>query len=232
MIDKKCPICREVFTVPYPELWRYRKGSYESVKTTWFCSWGCLRKYEQQKEDKKMRQKVTLKQKEQAVQIAIDGGDPIAFLDGFGVDGAQMWLAIRRKLRETKPEVFSQLPEGMQLGQSKKAITEEPKQEEPQEEVIGSVTIEPSEMMREAIRKAREEQPGIFEPLRYEGMTVTGVTGEFGEYRMVVNNGGQWIDYRNQSRIVLTVDDWREWLKELKHAARILGVELETEKTR
>lgn len=219
MIDKKCPICREVFTVPYPELWRYRKGSYESVKTTWFCSWGCLRKYEQQKEDKKMRQKVTLKQKEQAVQIAIDGGDPIAFLDGFGVDGAQMWLAIRKKLREEKPEVFKQLTEGT-------------KQEEPQEEVIGSVTIEPSEMMREAIRKAREEKPKIFEPLQYEGMTVTGVTGEFGEYRIVVNNDGQWIDYRNQNRIVLTVDDWREWLKELKHAARILGVELETEKTR
>ena len=224
MIDKKCPICREVFTVPYPELWRYRKGSYESVKTTWFCSWGCLRKYEQQKEDKKMRQKVTLKQKEQAVRIALDGGDPIAYLDDFGVDGAQMWLAIRKKLREEKPEVFSQLPEGMQLGKSKKVITEEPKEDD---ETKGPIN---------GPLKA-EEKPKIFVPLQYDGMTVTEISGEFGGYRRVDTDDGAVMDFRasrrgdmyGKMRLALVQEQWGSFMAEIVKAAAILGIDLEAE---
>lgn len=244
---KKCRNCGKRFDAVDPGQWVYKIGG------IYFCRWNCKRAYErQQEEQRKMRgKKITRAQKETAVQLAMEGKDPVAYLSEIGNDGRIAWGRIRLDLKKNFPERYNQLPEHQRLnpaGKVQVAEVPEKKAEEQEEEVIGTMSIETSNEIREIIRQQMEEEEengpinepletgektmGIREPLRYEGMMVTGVTGEFGEYRVVVNNGGQWIDYRNQNRIVLTVDDWRAWLKELKHAARILGVELGTENTR
>ena len=244
---KKCWNCGKRFDVLDQGRYVYKIGN------IWFCRWNCQVAYEkQQEEKKKMRgKKITRAEKETAVQLAMEGKDPVAYLTELGNDGRIAWGRIRLALKKNFPERYNQLPENQRLnpaGKVQVAEVPEKPEEEPEEEAIETMRIETSDEIREIIRQQMEEEEengpingpletgektmGIREPLRYEGMTVTGVTGEFGEYRMVANNGGQWIDYRNQNRIVLTVDDWRAWLKELKHAARILGVELETEKTR
>ena len=41
--EKVCPICKKIFICNSGE-WAYRKGTRDHFK--FFCSWGCLRKYE------------------------------------------------------------------------------------------------------------------------------------------------------------------------------------------
>ena len=42
-----CPVCMREFCTPDPETWAYKTWSMENKRVrTYFCSWGCLRKYE------------------------------------------------------------------------------------------------------------------------------------------------------------------------------------------
>jgi len=81
----------------------------------------------------------------------------------------------------------------------------------------------------EELAAAEAKAPKITAPVNYDGMTVRAVEGNFGSYHFQEINGKQWIDYDDKeysNQLSMTVDQWRGFLAEIKHAAEILGVTL------
>ena len=137
--------------------------------------------------------------RQQAVEIAIAGGDPRRFLEGLGVKAPDnMWYEIKKRLKENSPETYTKLPEKLP---DRKRV---PMIETP-------------------------EQPKITKPVGYDGFTVRAVEGDFGSYHFQEINGKQWIDYDDKeyaNQLSMTVEQWRGFLAEIRKAALVLGVEL------
>ena len=72
------------------------------------------------------------------------------------------------------------------------------------------------------------DQVKITKPVNYDGFDVCGVRGKFGKYSFSDINGKQWIDFDDPSGDTLSypVEDWKDFLTELRKAAAVLGVEL------
>lgn len=73
------------------------------------------------------------------------------------------------------------------------------------------------------------EEPKITKPVNYGGFEVRAVEGEYGSYHYQDINGKQWLDYDDKecsNQLSMTVDLWRGFLRELREAAKVLGVEL------
>lgn len=108
----KCRICRKSFDVLYPELWVYRRGS------KWFCSWGCMRKYdrreEPEKEEAKERMARTRRDPKEVLFRMLDavesGQDAKAFLAEEGYTNVEKaWCAIRMWARKNDPDALDRL---------------------------------------------------------------------------------------------------------------------------
>lgn len=56
---RKCVICGKEFYVPELTAWTYRKKtqSNRDYRAKWFCSWSCMRVFEQMLEDKKAKKR-------------------------------------------------------------------------------------------------------------------------------------------------------------------------------
>ena len=66
-------------------------------------------------------------------------------------------------------------------------------------------------------------------PVRFDGMTVREVEGDFGRYRYTAVAGAEYIDYEcpeGLDTISLSVEQWKNFRAEQEKAARALGVEL------
>ena len=65
-------------------------------------------------------------------------------------------------------------------------------------------------------------------PVLYSGFVVTAVEGEYGRYFHDKTSMGDYIDYESKDgdELSMTIDQWRAFLKELHHAAVVLGVKL------
>lgn len=98
-----CPVCRKEFEILHPPLWRYKRNS------EYVCSWGCLRKAEN-KGVEPMKREVPKEAKDEAVRIAIAGGDPIEYLGKYSINPRGMWTYIRGVLKDKDPETFAKIP--------------------------------------------------------------------------------------------------------------------------
>jgi len=214
----KCPICNRSFRVQYPELWVYKRYIDGHLRT--LCSWKCLRAYEKEKEETELKgnQKITLEQKKKAIQMALDGKDPLKYLDQLGSSNpSAMWYTIRQAVKEKDPALYERL--------SKKAetkVTEVTK-------VTEETTPETEEDFTSEDTEPEPPAGKITEPVCYDEFTVRAVEGEYGRYHFQDINGKQWIDFddlEGANELSMTVDQWRGLLVELRKAAAILGVEL------
>lgn len=190
-----CEVCEKYFTVLHPDKWVFRKG------ILWFCSWKCLRVYEERIE--KMPKKITLEQKKKAVQIALDGGNPVAYLKGCGSAAPeQLWYKTRAGLKFTDPEKYEMLL----------AKQTEKKEEKAEEKVE---TRETREMMR--ITHIPEKPSAK--------LTVTAVQGELCEYRYVPNSKKVVIS-KGDINIALSADELKTFVEEIVGAAELLKIKL------
>ena len=106
MEERKCPVCHKTFIVPSKSKWAYRKMS------QLICSWTCLRALEMKKgEDKGMKAKVPDEVKQEAIRVAVAGGNPIETLEPYTRNPKAMWWAVKQKLKETDPETYAKLPD-------------------------------------------------------------------------------------------------------------------------
>ena len=68
----------------------------------------------------------------------------------------------------------------------------------------------------------------ITKPLTYDGFTVNAIKRDYGRYAIDTFNGTEYLDYETNDgeEISMPVEAWKEFLKELYLAAKVLGVEL------
>ena len=91
----KCPVCGKKFVILYPHLYVYRRGSGKWLK--YFCSYTCIREFDR----KDIKMKLTLEHKKKAVEIALDGGSPIRYLESCGAANAgASWAYIKKCLQK------------------------------------------------------------------------------------------------------------------------------------
>lgn len=166
---------------------------------------------------------VTPEIRDEAIRIAINGGDPRNYLTGMGSqNGMSAWTKIRMELKKTNPETFAKLPKRI----GKAEVPEAP--EMPTLKVDGPLRIETPEANRITVAEV-PEKPKITQPVCYDGMTVREIEGLFGRYRRTDINGATYIDFKNPDGadiLSYTVDQWRKMRAEQANAFRILVVEL------
>ena len=141
-----CAQCKKRVAVLHKDIWAYKKRL--AGKTMrYFCSWKCLRE-DEKKGTVNMARKLTLEQKKKAVQISIDGGDPIEFLRECGCDAPdKTWWYIKNKLKDSNPELYAKIPDGrkrngknvtkklIKEGEQRAAANPDPEKAKPDEEI-------------------------------------------------------------------------------------------------
>ena len=196
--------------------------------------------------DKVSKHKLTREQKEKAVDIAIQGGDPLEYLKKCGAKNpSAAWWYIKKTLAEKNPKLLEQIPEkpGTVLDEKGQAVPapENPKggkiveiaeklppeavAEVPEKEHVVVVTHDDIEAAANYLKKAEKDFHIIDKPLNYDGFRVTAIDGEFGQYRM----DGDKIGFQNQAKIMyfsMHKEDLGAFIKELTRAAQILGVQV------
>ena len=170
---KKCAVCGKMFDVMYTHLWRYKR------EERYFCSWSCIRINDKGKEANEMRGERTLtqEQKERALEMAMNGENPLPFLKECGAKNpSASWKYIRNcAVRDEPMKYAGKLPETIR------------KKEEPKVELVYDPEIA-EEYKREQAQKAAnaaaraEAEKKCTVPLNYDGFYVTAVRAPYGEF--------------------------------------------------
>lgn len=112
-----CPVCGKGIAVMWPDLYMYRRGK------DFMCSENCLIVYETQrtraangftekrKEGERKDVALTQKQREKAVEIAVQGGDQIAYLkkECGAPNPWATWAYLKKKLEKENPVKYNRL---------------------------------------------------------------------------------------------------------------------------
>ena len=228
---RNCPECSKEFDVLYPDLWRYKR------EKTYYCSWKCLRatekperRSEENMDNKKHRGNV---QNEEAVKVALAGGNPLKYLENCGSrNPSAAWYAIKQKVKEKDPETYAKLP--ARNPRKDAAVKKEPKptladamegMKDAADEFFGKC----EDMGLSLGKDEAPEEPKITKAVVFDNMTIREVEGGFGRYRRSDVHGSIYLDFEQTDGadvISLTVNQWRSLREELNRAAAILGVEL------
>lgn len=212
---EKCPVCGKEFEILHPPLWRYK------INSQYVCSWGCLRKAEN-KGVEPMKREVPKEAKDEAVRIAIAGGDPIEYLGEYSINPRGMWTYIRGVLKDKDPETFAKIP-NLRANPPKKALrVEKPKtpkppvkkpQPRPEKKPVPEIVLDEN-----GLRIGLKKEPEL------QILRVRSVKTEVEYYlsddqgRLVMESGG---DIFNMS-----VDQLPDFLQELPPICRHLGVKV------
>lgn len=155
--------------------------------------------------------KLTDAQKNKAVRIAIEGGDPREYLKECGSTNADaMWWSIKRKIKEEDPEKYEKLPKKLQG-----------KEPAPKTERGGGV----AEMLEEEIMKDgnRETEAQIPEGMRLKVSAAEGLAGRWIRHadRLMLQV------YRDGKEVVvsdMTPLEWEAATEELRAVIELFGM--------
>ena len=188
--------------------------------------------------DKMSKNKLTREQKENAVDLALNGGDYLEYLKKCGAKNpSAAWWYIRKTLGKSNPKLLEQINqktgEGAEVEVAEKlppeAVAEVP------EGLAGFQVVNLPLIMTEEHTKAHNDgiaaiaesleamNEKIKKPVNYDGFDVVCIRGEFGEYKIEGKN----FRYANPAKIMyidIHKDDMAAFMNELKKAAQILGV--------
>ena len=214
MEDLKCPVCHKTFIVPNKRSWAYKKMS------QLICSWTCLRALEMKKgEDKGMRAKVPEEVKQDAIRVAIAGGNPIEALEPHTRNPKAMWWAIKAKVKETDPETYAKLPD---LRNTRKPA----KEEKPVTAADAMAACQDS--ADTFFGQCRDmgllkDQPEESEPeMEYK---VTGIRTELGDFQYYKKTGFiDWTPNDGNDTASLNLDEWKQFINDWPKVLKVLGV--------
>jgi len=224
----KCPICKKHFFVLYPQLWVYKRriGAHERF----ICSWHCLRAYDRKGENIMKKCKVTHEQKERAVQIALDGGDPLQYLETCGATNPQqMWYMIKGAMKDNDPETYEKLPKRIvrKYGSEPEVSLADAMagMKDAADKFFGEALHTESpfeEFVEENFEPAQETDSGSM------SFRITGIMTEIGDFQYYKrNNYMDWEPVGCPSELVsLNIDEWKQLLRDLPKIMEILGVEV------
>lgn len=237
----KCSSCGKEFYILYPALWAYKKGPMV------FCSWKCLRAYEKglQPEIRSEKPMTKLSEKSrQAIEIAMDGVDPMAYLKEQGSKNpSAAWSSIKLQMKQRRPDIYAQL---LKADNRKKPAEKKPKtaaeamtnMKQAADNFFDSVLKDaetpeaakvPTAMIETRTEWKPVQEPKITKPVGYDGFTVREVEGDFARYRRSDVSEKTYIDVEiadGCDTLSYTVEQWRNIRKEFQRAAVILGVEI------
>ena len=237
---KICAECGREISVLHPDQWAFKKT--KGSGHIYWCSWSCLR--EAEKKGMLNMAKLTLDDKKHAVKIALDGGNPLEYIRMCGVkNAAESWMKIKNDLKQKDPATWEMLPKRLpNVKKEETALVPEVVPEEMVKPVVIDTPDGPKEITAEKISQMTPEEVSqtnvammtelvkrtITKAANYDGFTVAAVEGEFGRYFHDKTSMGDYIDYESKDgdELSMTVDKWKAFLKELYHAAAVLGVEL------
>lgn len=208
-----CAMCGKSFDVLYPDLWRYKRGS------LFLCSWSCLRQFD---EGEKAMNKITLKQKQKAVEIAISGGNPIEYLRSCGSTAPdKLWCYIKTVLKKKEPETFAKIPDLRR----KKPEAPEAEAKPATLKLDGPIRIQTPEKIidlpDEKVMQIPKELP---QPFEYR---TTGISTAIGDFQYFRKSGYlDWTPLDGNGTVSMNTEEWKELLKLIPDVARVLGVEL------
>ena len=214
MEERKCPVCHKVFIVPSKSKWAYKKMS------QLICSWTCLRALEMKKgEDKGMRAKVPDEVKQEAIRVAIAGGNPIEALEPYTRNPKAMWWAIKAKVKETDPETYAKLPD---LRNMRKPAKEE-------KPVTAADAMAACQDAADTFfGQCRDmgllkDQPAESEPeMEYK---VTGIRTELGNFQYYKKTGFiDWTPNDGNDTVSLNLDEWKQFINDWPKVLKVLGV--------
>ena len=167
----------------------------------YICSFSCVRLID--KGETKM-EKFTKEQRAEAIRIALDGGNPKEYLRSIGSTSPDnLWYYMKGQLRKNDPETYEQL--------AKVTGTKKPAEKAPVLKVDGALQI-------------RTKAPEKVTVQPDDGFRICGVRGQLGSWHFE----GKVMDYSgiNGDELYMPVEDWKLFLKELRKAAAMLGVDL------
>lgn len=230
----KCQVCGKRFDVLWPNQWAYKDGK------KFLCSYGCMRRMERGEKD---MEKFTKEQRQEAIRIALDGGDVKAYLKSIGSTSPDnLWYYMKTQLRKKDPETWEKLAKAA----GKKTVTAKPiaaKQigglcpppaevETPEGEftpatvkVDGPIRIETPEKIidlpDEKVMQIPKELPKPFE------YRTTGISTAIGDFQYFRKSGYlDWTPLDGNGTVSMNTEEWKELLKLIPDVARVLGVEL------
>lgn len=220
-----CPVCRKEFEILHPPLWRYK------INNEYVCSWSCLRKGENKGVETTKRE-VPQTAKDEAVRIAIEGGDPIEYLGKYSVNPRGMWTYIRSVLKDKDPETFAKIP-NLRKQPPKKALRKEEAPKRPRKkpekvpkppEEKPQPRPEPKKQVPELVLDVNGLRVGLKREPELQIMRVRSVkTGadyflSDDQERMCLDSGAYVFE--------MSVEKLPDWLNELLPICRQLGVKV------
>lgn len=211
-----CPVCGKEFEILHPPLWRYKRNS------EYVCSWGCLRKAEN-KGVEPMKREVPKEAKDEAVRIAIEGGDPIEYLGKYSINPRGMWTYIRGVLKDKDPETFAKIPNLRANPPKKVQRVEKPKPPKPTAKKT-QPRPEPKKPVPELVVDENGLRIGLKKEPELQILRVRSVKTDVEYYlsddqeRMFMDSGPYIFE--------MSVEKLPEWLNELPPICRHLGVKV------
>ena len=230
--------------------------NYLTPRATWFNfqrEWLGRKPYEytdgKPKKERKImsitRVKLTDEERMKTCLIAIRGGDPRKHLESIGSSDPQgTWSKVKAWCADKHPEVFAKIPKRI-------TVTDEA----PTVKVSGPIVIETPEANKVQVMEKPEktladamtgmknaadtffgecekmglnlEEKKITKPVVFDGFTIRAVSGVYGRYSYSETRSA-YIDYEDNEgdELSMTLEQWRGFIDELKHAAQVMGVEL------
>ena len=201
--------------------------------------------------DKMSQNKLTREQKGKAVDIAIQGGDPLEYLKKCGAKNpSAAWWYIKKTLAEKNPKLLEQIPEkpGTVLDENGLAVPAPKKPEGgPKVEIAEKLPPEavaevpeadplagfvpvslggPVAMSREEHKEAHKGSAAITVPIKCDGFQVSAITGEYGDYKI---EDGLYFYFRScagMTQMRVCVGNVKAVLDEIRRAAKVLGVDI------
>lgn len=165
------------------------------------------------KGDEEKMKKITLEQKKKAVQIAIDGGDPLEYLRNHGSKNPSgLWWTIKNDVKSADPELYAKIPMLNAVRKNK------PEKDEPvpvDKETVAAAEEAKPQIPERLIAKIEVENPLM------DGFTVTSIRGKYGEYHKDTMSASLDFLGTDGETISMRPEAWKEWLEEV---SRVLGI--------
>ena len=214
---KRCPVCRKEFTVLWPGQWAYKRGT--PSNPVYMCTWKCLRQYDKKEGEKHMGtpRKVSEEQEQEAIRIAIEGGDPRPMLRQCGIKNPDVkWYEIKGKVKASDPELYAKIP---YIYKKKK----HPEQEPTLADAVEGMTEAVNDFFGECEKMGLKLDSEPAQAIEYK---VTGIDTEMGSFRYYKRSGYLDWDFGDNDTVSMNADEWRQLIEDLPKIMDILGVKL------
>ena len=210
---KNCPVCGKAFEVPYPDLWRYKRDK------IYLCTYTCLRALDD-KRGMNRDMKLTEKQRETVIEMALRGESPVKFIEQCGINNPSCtWWNLKKYLSKNEPETYNKLPDKFKGVMKKLEIPEKPAAVEVPEGP-SPTCCQPARPIGVTVPDQLPERPKAIE------YRVTGISTEAGDFQYFRKQG--FLDWTtlDGTAVSMSLAEWAALMRVFPEVSRVLGVEM------